>query len=370
MPSLVRLWGFVSAYHKEPTVRAIHPTLELASCGGFGRIPIEIIQQIASGLPLSSSAALTLCNKTLNHILGNQYLLALSQTPSSSKEREVFLKALDRDILEAFYCFYCYKLHILTGTHEHGLTDKERFKRVSYSRCLGGDGTYNNGTTHTHHAHFKFEHVQMAMKLYRHGLVSSMNAYLRFSTLLQPAIHNMTSIPGHRGLYFFEPRLVHGQISVRAQSWIFIPNKQGSMLPRVLYATVCAHLDTSLGNKNDFVKLLRYTLEYLDQNCDPSIVQSPKLIRCHYCPTEVQVEAKRVGTRFEGKILVITKWQALGHGSSPFGSNWKSHLQPRISQWSWPPKSQPGIVQASFESQPGLKYDSILSVDKMRDLLN
>lgn len=331
MPSLIRRWG-LRVHLREPTVTAMSHLLERTSSGFFDLLPVEIIQQMASRFPLSSSAALTLCNKKIYHILGNQYLLTLGQTGSSDRERVRFLKALDRDILEAFYCLYCKKLHLLTGIYEQGLTDEEMFKRVSHSRCLGSDATYNYGTTYTHHTHFKFEHVQMAMNLYRRGLASRMDSYLRFSAMIKPTLRSMTSLPGSQGFYFFEPRFVYNQICVHAQSLIFISKNQGTLLPRMLSATVCSHLDTNLGNKNRFVETLRFAFEHLSQNWDSS-AQCQNLIRCNYCPTEVQVETKGFGEGVDKKFLVITKWQALGQGLSPLGS-WESHLQPRSSRWS------------------------------------
>ncbi len=45
----------------------------------FDRVPPEIAQQIASWPHFSSAAALTLCNHKMDHVLGDQYLLALRQ---------------------------------------------------------------------------------------------------------------------------------------------------------------------------------------------------------------------------------------------------------------------------------------------------
>lgn len=92
-----------------------------------------------------------------------------ARAKKSRVDRADFLQALDRDISEAFHCYICSKIHLLAPANKQALGAEERYQRVCDSRCLRGGGLYNFGTVANCHADFKFEHIQMAMKLYRGG---------------------------------------------------------------------------------------------------------------------------------------------------------------------------------------------------------
>ena len=343
-----------------------------AACGPFDRIPLEIIHEIASWLPLSSAANLTLCNRKLKHILGNRYLLALRPDGSSKYERNLFLRGLDRHSPETFLCYGCSKLHPLAPIDEDRLTPEARFKWVSEFRCLSRNDTdkllYTYVITFHYHAQFRFEHIQVAMKLHRLGLVSDAKAYLECSALKEPIRRKMTVYdPSNMGYYFFEPRIVKDQVFARAQSWISIPKEQDLLIYRRTHLhrnLLCVHLDVDfMGVGGDrFAMILQCILEQL-RGKQESCGQCQTLIRCHYCPTEVLVETKRSDLQVEGDMVVITKWQALGYGVSPYEPQWESHFQPRP-PWPWPPGSTPGSIREAFENQPGVKYDSIFDAER------
>lgn len=340
-----------------------------AAYSPFKCLPTELIQQIAAWLPPSSAASLSLCNHKLHIMLGKKSLQDLYQSDPCHNEQALLLQALDRDLPETLYCFVCNKLHILFQGQKNRLGAKELYRRVSDGRCPSSDGTYNYGTTYTYHAEFKFEHVQMAMKLHRRGLLSDAKAYLTGSAFLQPARGRMTYLPASIGLYLFEPRFVNDQISVRAQSWILIPGEQGSILPRRHYTTVCAHLDGNSRNENPYIVIFRCKLKHLVAKQD-SCENCRSLIRCRYCPTEVCVEAKRLDRDSKGGVLIITKWQLLGSGLSPSEAHWKFHLEYPRTPWPYLPDCTPGSIRAGYEDQPGIRYDSLLKVTKASKLLN
>ena len=341
-----------------------------SACGPFDHVPSEIIHEIASWLPLSSAANLTLCNRKLKYILGNSYLLALRPDDSSKYERNLFLQGLDRHSPETFQCYGCSKLHFLAPTGEDRSTPEERFKWVSNFRCLNRNDSDTLLYTHViefhYHAQFRFEHMQVAMKLYRLGLVSDAKSYLKCLALTEPLHHEMTtSQPSNMGYYFFEPRIIHNRVFARAQSWISIPKEQDQLINRhtfLRYNVVCVHLDADFrGVSKRFYMILQCVLEQL-RGEQESCGECRALIRCHYCPTEVLVETKRSFMQVERDLVVITKWQALGYGVSPFEPQWASHFQPRA-PWPWPKGSTPGIIRDAFENQPGVKHDSIFNAE-------
>lgn len=336
----------------------------------FESLPAELILQVAARLPPSSATILSLCNRKLHFMLGQRSLQDLNQSSSCYDEQALLLQTLDRDLSETLYCFVCNKLHVLLHKHEDRLGAEELHRRVAERRCQRGDDIYNYGTTETYIPEFRFEHVQMAMKLYRRGLLADAKAYLMRLAFLQPARGRITSFPSHEGLYFFEPRFVNGNISVRAQSWIFNPGDRGVIIPVRHHTKVCAHLDGNIkgnpdeyqnGNlyaRNPYTTVFKCKMEQLAGKQDPC-EKCRSLIRCHYCPTEVYVEAKRLDDS-NCTVLIVTKWQLLGHGLSPSEAPWESHLKPYRLPWPYLSDDAPGSIQASYEDQPGIKFDSLL----------
>ena len=158
---------------------------------------------------------------------------------------------------------------------------------------------------------------------------------------------------------------MNGSISVPAQSWIFDPGDQGVTIPRKYNTTVCAHLDGNLPYQNPYIIAFRCGFEYLAAK-QGSCKNCRSLIRCHYCSTEVYVEAKGFDDS-KGSVLIITKWQLLGYGLSPPEAHWKSHLERSRLPW---PDDAPRSIQAGYEDQPGIKLDSLPNLVEAWKVLN
>ncbi|KAL2042231.1 hypothetical protein N7G274_004719 [Stereocaulon virgatum] len=332
-----------------------------ASSGLFDKLAIQTIQLIASWLPLSSSVALTLCNHSLRRLIGDQYLLKLRQH-RNKEERERFLPALDRDITESYYCFYCNKIHLLSKNPRISLTAQERFRRVAecgrgHNDRSGGGWPVNVQAERFYNEGFRFEHLQMAMKLNRRGLVSDLRAYLDQLSLMKPVCRSMTYGPHCPGFYFLEIRIVHGEAFVRAQEWILIPKSHGISYPDRRIKAVCADLKDGNYRFSDLYHCLINHSDWEQGSC-----QKPR--RCARFPTEIQMEHKCFNNRQRRKMWIITKWMALGPGLSPFDIHWGSrHSQ--FHRWSCSrDETVPASIRDIFESQPGTKYDSILSMDE------
>lgn len=73
------------------------------------RLPIELIQFIVQQLPLSSAASLSLCSKTISHVIGLQYRHNLS---SQTLEKQDFLTIIERDHPRYWLCHVCTRLHL------------------------------------------------------------------------------------------------------------------------------------------------------------------------------------------------------------------------------------------------------------------
>ena len=97
----------------------------------------------------------------------------------------------------------------------------------------------------------QFEHIQMAMKLYRRGQLLDSSLYLDCLNLVDPVCRSMASIQHRPGFCFFETRIVHNEAFVRAQEWIIIPKDHEVLLPDRRTTAVFAHLDADWMDKQN-----------------------------------------------------------------------------------------------------------------------
>ncbi len=365
--------------------------------GYFGVLPPELIHQIVTSLPPSSAASLALASRSLLRILGTQRLVCLgsdsltmgARGPVTVEDRTIFLEGLVRDLPagSSFYCYHCHKIHLIPlkkrrvvcmetkCVQELWTSNPQRiFDRVNENLCQRGRSSYNedpnsNVTFCTvYHHQFVFEHVQMAMQLHQRGFPHLLKGYLAQLSLTKPRVTQMSIFESYKGFHFFEPRIVNHQMIVRAQSWIVMPyndrvNVQKQFqLPECLFdTTACAHLNLRGWEENMLTFILRCRLADVRFQTSPPCVTN---IRCPWCPTEVQVDIKTVyvdksKTR-RTIMLVVTRWQLVGSGTSPYEERWAHRLTQGCSAWHWLEGDPLSNIKHTFESQPGTKFDSIL----------
>ena len=370
--------------------------------GQFGVLPPELIHQIVMSLPPSSAASLALASRSLLRILGTQRLGCLgpdcltmgARGPVIVEDRTIFLEGLVRDLPvgSSFYCYHCHKIHLIPlkkrrvvcmetkCVQELWTSNPERiFDRVNENLCQRGRSSYNenpnsNVTSCTvYHHQFLFEHVQMAMQLHRRGFPHISKGYLAHLSLTKTQVVEMSSSEGYKGFRFFEPRIVDNQMIVRSQSWIVLPSNdkvnvhKQFQLPEYLYkTTVCAHLDLAEGEDHRLTWLLRCRLAHVRHQTSSPCVNCVGNLRCAMCPTEVQADIKTFcGGKSKTRrtiMLIVTRWQLVGGGTSPSEECWAHRLSQRCSPWHWPEGGPLSNIKSTFENQPGTKFDSILDV--------
>ena len=54
-------------------------------------------------------------------------------------------------------------------------------------------------------------------------------------------------------------------------------------------------------------------------------------------------------------MLVITRWQLLGDGSSPFDKRWGHRLCEGCDSWPWHEGNAMAYIKDDFENRPGVK---------------
>jgi hypothetical protein len=280
---------------------------EMLCSRSFYLLPPEMIQHIASFLPASSAAALALCNHDLSGALGEHQWNLLRSDPD---ERALFLQCLERDLPEHLFCDCCAKLHLHRGPGVF----------IRRHQCSNTDGI--DGTTQYYHPQFRFEHVQMAMKLHRSG--RDTKGYL---AQLAPVD---TTIRGTYNIYLFEARIVAHEFFVRIQHWLFIPGNKAVRVPKYVFR-VCHHLTTDdfqspTKPANKLISTLSCRIAHLnDKQEQTSCERCSGLSRCDYCPTDFRVDFKSFAGR--GTAIIVTKWMNLGAGRARSDPKWRTHLR-------------------------------------------
>lgn len=332
----------------------------LATAGPFDTLPLEITQYIANCLPASAAAAFAMCNHYLSQAVGAQYWSSL-RDPCQSKERERFLQLLDRDLPDHLFCHRCARLHLPkpAGVNEWG--DAKQYRRMRERQCFSED--FKAMTGHYFSYSFRFEHVQMAMKLYHLGL--DVKKYLKTLACVE------RSICGFPNLKIFDARIVSDEVITRTQHWLLWPAGQVIELSQETYPCpqVCAHLESNpyYNNDNRLTALLQCKIDHINKNQTPC-PQCTGLKQCWYCPTEMQIDVKV----FEGQgtALVVTKWLAVGAGISPLDPKWRSHLRDEDFQ----PVREPfpfivGTIRNAFEQQADFYFESLLTPKMAQQLI-
>ena len=350
--------------------KAVPPAPKQLRCGPFDRLPLEIIQYIASFLPTNSAAAFAFCNHTFREVLGAKYWNLLRFSPSRQTERAIFLQWLERELPEYIFCDCCAKLHSPCGPREV----------LEQRQCFIVD--FRQRQSSHYRPEFRYDHVQMAMKLHRLGRDTRPD--LARLTLVDTATY------GPNDLYLSEARIVADEMFVRAQHWLLVPGNKFLHVPKFSFR-VCHHLDTlDLSPNNKLKRMMFCKIAHLnDMQKLVSCKSCNGLSQCDYCPTEFQVDLKSFGDR--GTAVVITKWMNLGAGYSRSDPKWRSHLTDldkdlkrtnlfRILLQHAPSRRlatngdgpigfKPGSIRSAFEQNAEFAFESLLTAKSASKLL-
>jgi hypothetical protein len=300
------------------------------SCQCIDQIPPELVLEIASRLP--SSAALALCDRRLFAILSGSSLPSLKK---EHVERERFLLALSRDLMDTFYCFRCMRLHFymqdyrqtsrLQGTirkvtslaykkvssraQRCGAKDLVtlRFVRTSFSRCNALSDTTENRIDCVRRSHLTREHAQVAMQLYRRGHLKDAVHFLDCASITEPHLQTISLFPTYWGFNLFEASLVRDRICTRTQTWMFVPGPKKWAVPTILLTTMCKHIDS-----NTCGDALRFMLQCKLRHSwtsEASCGGCPELLSCSTCLQDVFVDVKIPEVGSESRIVVFTQWR-------------------------------------------------------------
>ena len=125
----------------------------------LSRFPTEILEIIAGILPLSSGAALSVCNREMWRLLGASVLRDLKSADGLADKRD-FLRLLERNLPNYLYCHHCIVLHpVPRNDRPTSWRENDEAVCVRKSGAIELKGDF----------YICFHHVQLIMDNYRLG---------------------------------------------------------------------------------------------------------------------------------------------------------------------------------------------------------
>lgn len=310
------------------------------------RLPVEILQFIACQyLPLIYAAALSLCSHHMYKVMGTKYIKEL-KAPGNRQLMAEFLRFFEGDYPKHLLCYSCGRFH----TSEAMLGDKSKLlcRGVKSYSPLGFDTAIT------------YQQVQAAINRHRYG---SSYGTPEYTCILNPVI--VSYVPYFNGKdrgYFKHGRIVNNELIMLFQRqfvfWRLGEEYQDRHLEKSLLRMekiiLCPHIP---GDNKEHLILNIVKCRFSHKACKPCESCS-KLIQCHYCWTEFDIDLSiKAGNRGLYNVL-ITSWRCFGSGRTPRDQKWERQLvclpttnSDELSRVEF----EPGSLRASFGSQ-GLSF--------------
>jgi len=223
--------------------------------------------------------------------------------------------------------------------------------------------------------HFTFEHVQVAMKLYRHNLTLDGDVYLNSALITRPKVKLTNISPSTWAFKLFEASHIQDRICVRTQTWMFALKTKSFFLSHDLRHNGCEHMHwSSRGSLNNLLRCKLGHLSVGEQFCS----DCSNLIRCSVCFTEIQADIKTVAYDPDILLMITTKWQYLTEDVPLEAARRRRcyRFEEKLERFDSDPVPQnvllrhpsdyapTGTIQDAFEQRSRTPFDSILSVEQ------
>ena len=314
-------------------------------------LPVELLQSIASYLPLSAAASFALSNKFICYAVGGQYWHHLRSQPL---EYKIFLDLLEKDMTGHWLCDQCLTFHIKPKFHSiliYYLTKPAWKCTQPYPRITGPMSTQYTFPP------IEISHLMVRMAMNRHHFGSEHGEPLDIFSKLS----HKDSSQDCWWKIFAEAAIVANEFYVRFQYRVAIPSSKDFGCIE-LYA-ICPHIH-SLDSKNPMAPIIKCLLNHRNT---ASCEKCKGLRQCRFCTTEFEVQISQC--RATGHVLEITSWKNFGAGRSPDDPKWAQHVRsPRI-PCLHAAKFSPGSIKSAFESEKHKNMqNSIRSVERNKPL--
>ncbi|KAL2354385.1 hypothetical protein BJ546DRAFT_57593 [Cryomyces antarcticus] len=341
-----------------------------AAEGPLMSLPIELVQLIATFLPLSSQATLALTSHSMLSTIGGESWQAL-RLNRHKDEKRVFLAHIENKFPKHRLCNRCARLHPrddVEGPFEWEVLPVR--KCVEKEGCIHFIGFY-----------FLYFHlVQLAMSRYllgpAHGI--SLNTFYYLYQEKSADNNYCTHVE-------VNARIASGEFLLEARHRLFwyrrgYKNLQ-SYLDHLELLRPCPHLkvdsnynastfyDTRIGQDFSLGERIACRLDHLNEE-GSSCERCCGLGHCQFCPTDYRVEVYDRGVG--GLELVLLVWMNLGSGRTPLDPKWQSHVHGGFNKFgpfnAFP--YEPGSVRRAYHEAEGLPHGSassaLLRVSKSR----
>ncbi|PMD19403.1 hypothetical protein NA56DRAFT_705574 [Hyaloscypha hepaticicola] len=302
----------------------------------LGRLPPELILEIADSLPPENAILFSLCCRYLYNTISATCIATLKKPLDLS----AFLELLAKDFAHYIACKYCKKLHATSAAAQH--IPSNRTVNIPRKMFCWDSPIDELCATYIHHD-FSFTVFQMTMKADRHGL-----QYSHLLDLLSAKAQTWSFQREGKGCVFQQSslaKIVEGSLIIRQMTILFIPSKNGHPQPwKLHHPTSCSHM--------------KLVIRWAERKGGPydSIFDEDweEFNRCWNCVTEYRLDCKE--SEKHGQAIFFTKWTDLGRGVGEGEREFRKHLDGRRGWEEEFPYVEPGSVCKAFEGQDEKRF--------------
>jgi hypothetical protein len=341
--AVFRLLGLPSLQEDKP--RSPHPSaFELSE---LGKLPQELILQIATFLPLESTIAFSLCCRPIHSTLEVRLPKNFQETPECFE----LLTLLARDMPDHVPCYHCKNLHAIKNAKRHLFS---AYHSNHYSRLPCWKANDESTRLDFHH-NFSFTVLQMALKRY--------HQHRNYSKLLKLLACNAT-YTGSNCRYFYTAlaRIVDGSMMLREHKIIMMPRikpKSSDIGSETL--SLCPHIALVCGRSLPGLQSIIERFATSEEDIPMRNEKWKGLVRrCSDCSTDFALQFELMDENTEA--VFATTWKDLGQCRSPMDDKWRKHST--LAARTWPrwqsvySRSPDVSVCAMFEGKEHVRFDS------------
>ncbi|KAJ8063034.1 hypothetical protein OCU04_008278 [Sclerotinia nivalis] len=301
--------------------------LDAISNSLLSRLPREILQQVASHLPLSSAVSFSLSCRHIALVIGTQYIDNLR---NSHHDKLKFLKLLERYFPDQIVCDSCGKFHKIQNAEKYSFNSSFWLSPEARPLCTNED--LKNGMEHYMHWKLGTTIFKMVMKHHRYfgHDVRTQQLLKLLSASAYMGIDDLTTKNKGECLIKNGSLFTRKCITFRGQ---FPPSRR-----HLLLSYICPHLHLRAKGQRlriNTTSILIYPI--LPENkwsksflCEKvgSWRKGSRPSQCQYCRTEYTVEVKH-DERCPIEVKTVI-WKDFGQG--PGGEGWEAHQIRRDAQ--------------------------------------
>lgn len=295
------------------------------------KLPLEMLQMIASFLAPDSAACFILCSKFLQRAIGRRSWLDL-RNQDQKKARLRFLIVLQRDLPEWLPCYHCEKLNRFSLPP----LPPPPWRYENEHPCAYADGYLCLRPL----LGMQFQYAQMIMKL--HKLRATENIFLD-----SLSCDHSFRYRGHVADCHTSARIRKDELLVKIEWRIFIRHGESFEIGS-LCQSLCPHWFCLLDDDN-LTRRIRCQMSHTPGQTCP---ECTGMVQCQFCSTEFIVAFLNSNWSRKGQAIYLTAWKNLGPCDTPFQISWRTQLHRVHSSGPtptcWVP-FVPGSIRREFE---------------------